>query len=840
MASTLLLSILAGLLSSVPVYAMQQARMASEDFDLWQNMDSGVFGLGAETLPNDHLGQTLLYQASSRRNPEDARALLAADPESEGQTASPEVGLNVTVGWTALHYAASRGQIERVRQLLSADADVKAVTNDVRTPLHLAIGAEKNNKDVVRELLSQGADPLALDRNGDSPLKLAKKLCDSQPPAVDTKKKSPCEKIVELLVCRTPLVTAARIKEALLEKNTKTCAVPRDVVEEIICMLIVDAVHAAINSLEKEPALTSTKAQPLTEEEVKTLFADNGSEGLTFVRKLIEKVNNSCILHRAIRRGNVFAAERLLFAGADIHTETETEAKNGYFDFVQDEWNYPRTPLQIANHFNLTDIMRLLLKAAPLTDEDGGKLIIGACNYFRDEFDNSQLLKLLFLAGADLGAAASLDDGNGWCELCNAYQGDDSNPAEKVLRKRKVLKKASLAAFLEHFAYRAGEAPHNGSHLSRCLFRCGRGGECKECKCIIYGIQWLLDQGKVDLDTFGQFGDGCNVLLEAAKVGFYGLAQLVLQRGANPDAKKDNGVTALHLAAKCGKSSKAINGSHLADEVDTQGVVSLLLMAGADVNAVDSQGVTPLHLASRSDEPSIVSLLLNEEANVNAVNHEGKTPLHCAFEIAFKPSNREDVIRLLLMARANVNAVDNQGVTPLHQASHSLEPSIVSLFLSAGANVDAVNHEGKTPLHCAFQYDFFKHFERENVVRSLLMAGADVKVVDRQGVTPLHGAAGVDDVASASLLLEAGANVNAVNNEGKTPLDLARQPQLIQLLQEHAHKAIKPVLAAPLVEANTTNTEKQAARTLEIVELYENEPKRRITEQECYPMNVDN
>ena len=71
-----------------------------------------------------------------------------------------------------------------------------------------------------------------------------------------------------------------------------------------------------------------------------------------------------------------------------------------------------------------------------------GNLLIEACVHFRYEFDNSDILKLLFLAGADVGAAADLDtDSSDGSQIYKAFQGDDDNPAERVLRKSKLLKK---------------------------------------------------------------------------------------------------------------------------------------------------------------------------------------------------------------------------------------------------------------------------------------------------------------------------------------------------------------------------------------------------------------
>ena len=59
-----------------------------------------------------------------------------------------------------------------------------------------------------------------------------------------------------------------------------------------------------------------------------------------------------------------------------------------------------------------------------------------------------------------------------------------------------------------------------------------------------------------------------------------------------------------------------------------EAIVSLLLEKGADVNAKNNDGWTPLHWASENGHEAIVSLLLEKGADVNAKDNDGETPLH--------------------------------------------------------------------------------------------------------------------------------------------------------------------------------------------------------------------
>jgi len=69
---------------------------------------------------------------------------------------------------TALLHAAERGHLLLVDYLASAGADIHYATAVGKTALHLA--ADHRRPDVVRWLLERGANPIALDAEGFSPL----------------------------------------------------------------------------------------------------------------------------------------------------------------------------------------------------------------------------------------------------------------------------------------------------------------------------------------------------------------------------------------------------------------------------------------------------------------------------------------------------------------------------------------------------------------------------------------------------------------------------------------------------------------------------------------------
>lgn len=74
-------------------------------------------------------------------------------------------------GFTPLHYAAQEGYYRAVQILaVRGDADVDARNNEGETPLHCAVVADNARilgaVDVVRVLLANGADRMAVERHG--------------------------------------------------------------------------------------------------------------------------------------------------------------------------------------------------------------------------------------------------------------------------------------------------------------------------------------------------------------------------------------------------------------------------------------------------------------------------------------------------------------------------------------------------------------------------------------------------------------------------------------------------------------------------------------------------
>ena len=110
-------------------------------------------------------------------------------------------------------------------------------------------------------------------------------------------------------------------------------------------------------------------------------------------------------------------------------------------------------------------------------------------------------------------------------------------------------------------------------------------------------------------------------------------AQLLLERGANVNARNEEGDTPLHRALV-----QLVDGCE-AYFFDT---IQVLLEHGADVDALDSNHSTPLHVASEFGCAKATRLLLEHGANVHLKNNNGDTPSQVA-----SAGGHEEITRLL-------------------------------------------------------------------------------------------------------------------------------------------------------------------------------------------------
>ena len=164
------------------------------------------------------------------------------------------------------------------------------------------------------------------------------------------------------------------------------------------------------------------------------------------------------------------------------------------------------------------------------------------------------------------------------------------------------------------------------------------------------------------------------------------------------DARDDNGMTALHWAAR---------GVHAE-------VVIFLVKRGADVTVRDDNQVIPLHSLAYRGAAELVALVAVSGADVDAQIPSGTAPIHFAIQ-----GGHAVTVNRLLALEADPDLSDALGNTPLLLASSYGLEDVVSVLLAAGAAVDHRNTRGDTPLTVA-------HREGHGAIVQLLVDnGAD-------------------------------------------------------------------------------------------------------------------
>ena len=267
-----------------------------------------------------------------------------------------------------------------------------------------------------------------------------------------------------------------------------------------------------------------------------------------------------------------------------------------------------------------------------------------------------------------------------------------------------------------------------------------------------------------------------------------GVAEILVEHGANIDIRLKAGQTPLHKAIR------------------DVGMVQSLLKNGADVNCRKDDLRTPLHLAAYYVELKVARVLVEHKADVCLQDNEGKTPMHLLLENRLRDDDDiVDLARLLLehgtdenmrstnelkrtllqeealrggfkTARlslergVNVHAQDKDQNTVLHVAAFYENLKVTQLLLDHGANPNAEDKDGATPLHKVSYGTYSSQKYAVGIARLLLERGADPNAQQKNKYIPLHLAAYNGRLEIVQLLLDHGANPNAEDKDGATPL----------------------------------------------------------------------
>src|SRR5688572_17943231 len=292
-------------------------------------------------------------------------------------------------------------------------------------------------------------------------------------------------------------------------------------------------------------------------------------------------------------------------------------------------------------------------------------------------------------------------------------------------------------------------------------------------------LQALLRRGvsPAGAGGLGRFLAACSASEQAAR-GLEFFALELLERGADPFAPSPAGDPPLALSVRLGWSR----------------LVDRLLAIGVSLDARDSHGMSPLHLAAALGREAMLKKLVAYGAAPDLLAADGQTPLGVALSsgrrdladwldwrgwpLPRRPLRAQDVpaaaivgdadaVRRLLDIGLPVDAADNQGCSALLRAAGGGHRAVVDLLLARGADPQLAANSGATPLSAAVS---MRHAE---VVDRLIAAGVSLEQRLPGDLTVLMVACALGLPDMAARLLSAGANVHATDAQGRTALHCA-------------------------------------------------------------------
>jgi len=789
---------------------------------------------GANPFITDGWGTTLLHTAASYGHIRIVKWLLHEGLDVNHADPRAPLGILALGAWS--------GKLQLVKELLAAGADVQL---GYPLPLYKAVGSGKlavvrllvehgirinpppdydnklnpllaaiktDNINIVRYLLSQGADPDS--RNGfENALQLALKkvnfamirmLIDAGAnlqnldltPLVNNQKHHLLRFLFNLGVspdngnrCLTPLQTAVKYADlttARLLVRHGAALKPRPDYRDRYPLLNMAAETGSVPMIE---FLLKAGADPNERDYRKYNMLDVMIVKMSDLMRISWQMARRAsplipIIYRLIRANQLeISAEQAKFAlHLAIGQGDLALTRRLFVRFPQAINNFPgvrfESPLILAAERGGQTLARELLNAGADPngqDESGRTPLFAACAR-----GDLKLTKLLLAHGADPGIPTSF---NATCLQAAARTGPPAL-VKLLLRGRHPHPEVQTCTPA------GAETSKDSNHLFE-LARLGRG---------IEPDIWMpakhstpLHEAAIggSMEIFecllaSEFSERCrdsddNLPLHlAARFDHWHILHRLLGMGVSVDTPGWQGTSALCLACLAGARDAAAG---LADN-------------GADVQWLDAWGNSPLHYAAVGGTPELADLLFTQGTPVDATEtSRGWTALHLAIEAGNAP-----MARWLVTRGADLDLPDKEGTTPRHLARSGLNPFLIgtaegdpmalltelndfgsrqdSRIAGGGAAPSAIplkeaaiqiepESVGRSALHQAAAAGNLPEVE------SLIRKGAQPDAANKEGEIPHHLALRNEHVSVARFLVVKGARLNLRDKQGFFPINRA-------------------------------------------------------------------
>ncbi|KAJ5737281.1 uncharacterized protein N7483_002406 [Penicillium malachiteum] len=393
-----------------------------------------------------------------------------------------------------------------------------------------------------------------------------------------------------------------------------------------------------------------------------------------------------------------------------------------FLERIEDKGIQGKSPLLIAAESNQIDAIRLLVDSGAcldsLSDEHQNVLHVACKN---GHFDDHAMIEYLLINGA------------------SQYTCDEYNMIP-VLYAIGDEREDLVRTFLR-----------NGFDLDYGVQRRSWPGRSTENNFI-----FRMNECQGDLDS------GLTVLHFCALNACPRMSALLLEYGADPNARSNFGDTALHLGIRRRLLGRRIddewgNGQYAIESLrdlitDHEGseasdiyraiddarirlIETLLESESIDVNMTNNEGDYPQHVIdfSRSNALCILDKLVEKGADASQRNRARQT----CFHLANKARNLE-VIAKFVEDGHDIKLRDADGLSPFHHALLNCNADVLQLFSSARSYElsevwYSLDHLDKSPLH----HHVSSVFCSVEVICLLLRLGCDINQTDTEGNSPL-------------------------------------------------------------------------------------------------------
>lgn len=620
-----------------------------------------------------------------------------------------KAGANTTI---ALHTAVFEGNSKALKNLILAGVDInRVITQDGATSFMLAVQLGKNG--IAIQLMEAKAD---IRRAG-----TAGAIKDKMPLYVAAENGN--------------TVIVGKLKEAYSDIDSLFYFAACDGHFKVVDQLI----HVGLD------------VQIITEEGYTPLYGAAYNQHTDVVNRLIKAgADVYTVINEAVRRGHIQVLNQFITAKVNLSRYLYTAAEKGHVAVVKqlialrvgvDETYNGLTPLYISVKNKHPDIARMLVNSGAH---------VASTLYIAAEQGEVNVINQLMVIKPDAVKTVYSDERSlVYVALQNGHTGAAKRLIEVGAETTTALCMAAGKNETTIIGHLLGMKVNvNGVRLSDeafPLFIAVEKGHVEVVKRLLRVTGIIVDQRKSSGNSVTSFYIAC-------EKGYFNIARLLAEAGADVNQSSSDGTTPLFIAAAQGHDR----------------VVSRLAVE-ANVNAVRSDGSTALSIAVEGNKLKVVQLLsVHPDVDINKARKNGVTPLFIAVEKNLVSMVDWFVTTLLRERhiRVDLNALKlDSGYTPLFVAILNKNPGMMNILIHGGANVNQVAKNGATPLFVAAEKGFV-----EGVTLLLAVPGIELDRALSDGTTPLHIASQKGHVSVVELLIKARAQANKTKKTGATPL----------------------------------------------------------------------